>query len=124
MQYIQIDFQAGEKDVAEILAALCDAGAIRTDAKSYRVDDKLSVDTKVDAETVKRLRRHWARAAYDHLNADGDAWFAYNVISVSEKDLERIEQRLRAAYREVRAIVQDSQPSERAALLTLQLSRW
>lgn len=112
------------RDVAKIVGALSGAGAIERTGRSYRVSGRLSVDTKLDADTVKRLRLHWVKAAQAHIEAGGDAWFAYNVISVSEKDCERIEQRLRAAFREVRAIVQDSHPCERAALLTMQLTRW
>jgi hypothetical protein len=45
-------------------------------------------------------------------------------ISVSQRDYERVEQRLRAAFREVRGIVKASEPCEQPALLTIQLSRW
>jgi transcriptional regulator with XRE-family HTH domain len=122
--FIATKLGLNEDVVAEIVLALRAAAVIRLASHTYRVDGKLSVDTKVDIETVRSLRRHWAKAASEHLNDGGDAWFAYNVISVSESDLEQIEQRLRAAFREVRAIVQDSQPSERAVLLTMQLTRW
>jgi hypothetical protein len=62
--------------------------------------------------------------ALERLASDRDDWFAYNVISVSAADLARIEQKLRATFREIRGIVKDSAPTESAALLTLQLVRW
>jgi hypothetical protein len=113
-----------EHEVADILRALGDASVIEHNARSYRVTGTLLVDTKADPDGVQRLRRHWAEVALARISAGEDDWFAYNVISVSEKDSVRIEKRLRAAYREIRGIVQSSEPSERAALLTMQLARW
>jgi hypothetical protein len=43
------------------------------------------------------------------------------VISLSEADLERVREILRAAYREIRALAVTSEPVEAAALLNLQL---
>ncbi|HKP61820.1 MAG TPA: helix-turn-helix transcriptional regulator [Polyangiales bacterium] len=110
--------------VSEIVRALESARVIERVERLYRVSGALVVDTKVDANAVQRLRRHWAQVAAARATGGTDDWFAYNVISCSEKDCELIEQRLRAAFREVRSIVAASQPIERAALLTIQLTRW
>lgn len=82
------------------------------------------VDTKSDPKGMQRLRRHWAKAALSRVGESSNDWFAYNVISVSERDCEQIEQRLRAAFRGSRGIVKDGQPCERAALLTISLARF
>lgn len=54
---------------------------------------------------------------------EGDV-FAYNVLSASRADLDRIRDVLKNAYREIRAIVAASEPSETAALVNLQLLQW
>jgi Domain of unknown function (DUF4423) len=112
-----------EREVSEILATLCDADIVERLAGAYRVKGTLVVDTKGDPEAAQRVRRHWASAALAR-QGHANTWFAYNVISVSEQDCDRIERRLRAAFREIRNIVKESQPAERAALLTIQLARW
>jgi transcriptional regulator with XRE-family HTH domain len=108
--------------VAEIIGALARASVIEPSARLYRVIGNLVVDTK--AAGRPEPAHHWAQVALDRLRRGEPDWFAYNVISVSRADSERIERVLRAAYREVRGIVKDSAPCEQAALLTMQLVRW
>jgi transcriptional regulator with XRE-family HTH domain len=117
---------ASDVDIRQALLALEQAGLIEANQRAYRVTGTLMVDTKLSVQGRKRLRAHWATVAQQRVIADGDdeTWFAYNVISVSASDYARIEQRLRAAYREVRSIVQASEPVEVAALLTMQLCPW
>jgi len=110
--------------VAEIILALVEARVIELHGGTYRVVGALVVDTGVEPDLYERSRRHWAHVALERAQTGQGTWFAYNVISVSKKDCDRIEQRLRAAFREVRGIVRASEPCERAALLTIQLSRW
>jgi hypothetical protein len=110
--------------VLQVVAALVDAAVLEWVNDHYEVTGSLAVDTRDSAAMTVRSRHHWARVAYERVQRNESDWFAYNVISVSEVDCDRIEQILRAAYREVRGIVSQSQPSERAALLTVQLARW
>lgn len=117
---------ASDAEVRDALRALEHAGLVDRQQRAYRVTGTLMVDTKLSAGGRKRLRTHWAGVAQRRVSEgeEGDSWFAYNVISVSASDYARIEQRLRAAYREVRSIVRASEPSEVAALLTMQLVPW
>ncbi len=86
---------------------------------------ELTVSTNGTPEQRRDLRLHWAAVAQRRLQEGADSdWFAYNLIAVSKEDSIRIEERLRAAYREVRAIVADSKPEEVAALLTMHLVRF
>jgi hypothetical protein len=110
-------------EVAHIIQALANAGVIEKSARRYRVAGTLVVDTKAPPRPFNP-GQHWAQVALDRLRRGEPDWFAYNVISVSHADSERIERVLRAAYREVRGIVKDSEPCEQAALLTMQLVRW
>ena len=111
-------------EVRAVVSALLAAGVVEATPRGLRSLAPLVVDTKGDPGAALRLRRHWADVAARRAGAENDDWFAYNVISVSAADCARIEQRLRAVYRELRGIVRESEPSEQAALLTLQLVRW
>jgi hypothetical protein len=57
----------------------------------------------------------------DRLSKGGEGLFAYTVFSVSGTDLDRIRELHKAYYQEVRAIVAQSEPVDRVALLNLQL---
>jgi transcriptional regulator with XRE-family HTH domain len=125
--FVAHTLRAPEAAVETAIVALSDADIIRAafpNPGPYAVVGSLLVDTRASAEDMRRVRRHWQEVSMNHVDAGSGDWFAYNVISASEADLERIEERLRAVYREIRSMVMHSQPSERAALLTLQLVRW
>lgn len=123
-EYIASVLELDPELVAHIVEVLEGAGAIRRGSDSYRVIGSLVVDTNVTEQSRARLAAHWAQVAQARVQAGKGDWFAYNVISVSQRDCSRIEQILRAAFREIRGIVKESTPTEQAALLTLQLTRW
>jgi transcriptional regulator with XRE-family HTH domain len=102
-------------DAERLVRVVEEAGAL--DAARRR--DALTVDVAPTAEEHRRLRAHWARVAADRVAAgvDGDL-FSFNVFAVSRADLARIRELQRSFYREVRAIVADSEP-EVAAMLAL-----
>lgn len=108
--------------VRHALSELERAAVIRREGGAYRVAGNLTVDTTTDPAAVREHMAHWARVAFDHFGEpDAGNLFAYNLISVSGEDLSRIRELLRATYREVRAIVAASEPTQTAALLNLQL---
>ncbi len=49
---------------------------------------------------------------------------AYNVVSASSTNLDRIHELLQRTYREVRSIVAASEPTEQVALVNIHLLRW
>jgi hypothetical protein len=68
------------------------------------------------------LLGHWsAVAARRIVERRPRDFFAYNVLSCSRADYERIRGLLRRTFREIQSIVAASEPSERVALLNLQL---
>lgn len=79
------------------------------------------VDTRRDQKAAHALRAFWADVARQRMDEPGDALFSHSVFSVSERDYQRIRDLQKAYYQEIRAIVADSQPVERVALLNLQL---
>jgi hypothetical protein len=71
-----------------------------------------------------KLKAHWSGVGLARALAPqaGD-WLAFNVISASAADLDRIREVLRHAFREIRAIAAGSEAQE-VALLNLQLVTW
>ena len=112
--------------VERCLERLSRASIVRRDERGrYLVAGTLNVDTHADPEAVRRLMAHWSEVALQHFPRGHDTnLFAYNVLSISHADLARVRELLRSTYREVRAIVAASEPSETAALLNLQLIEW
>jgi hypothetical protein len=106
------------------LEALMRAGVVQRERKRYRTQP-LSVDISGDPQALRQLRHHWSKVASERaLEPRSSDWLAYNVLSCSEPDLERIRELLSATFREVRAIVASSEPSQAAALVNMQLIHW
>jgi transcriptional regulator with XRE-family HTH domain len=123
--YVAGTLGLSDAEAQGILQALLKAGLISKKGKRFEVSADLSVDMGNDPERLFSLRRHWGSVGRARLEeANPCDWFAYNVIAISRADSERIEQLLRAAYREVRTIVAQSKPEEVAALLTIHMVRW
>jgi hypothetical protein len=107
------------------LAALEAAGMARIRDGRYEVGEPLTVDTQASADDVRALRAHWAAVGLARVNSSRpEDWLGFNVISTSARDLERVREILRRAFREIRAIAAASEPAESVALLNLQLVTW
>ena len=79
------------------------------------------IDTRRDPDAAHALRVFWSEVALQRLQARADGLYSHSVFAVSERDLSRIRELQKAYYQEVRAIVAQSEPVERVALLNLQL---
>ncbi|MDD9933305.1 MAG: DUF4423 domain-containing protein [Myxococcales bacterium] len=101
------------------------AGIVELQQGQYQLVSDLVVDTRADLRSMLKLRTHWAGEALRRAGRPGDQdVFAYAIVSVSDEDQQRIASRLREVYREIRAIVSASEPTQRAALITLQMVDW
>jgi len=108
-----------------VLAALEAAGVVCNRNGRYDVGEPLTVDTQASPDDVRGLRAHWAAVGLQRTHAPrADDWLGFNVISASARDLERMRETLRRAFREIRAIAAASEPAESVALLNLQLVTW
>lgn len=87
----------------------------------WEIRQVMSVDTRRDAEAEQRVKRWWAEVALGRLERPESGLFSYNVFAVSEADLQRIQELQLAYFRQMRAIVAQSEPSERVVLASLQL---
>lgn len=109
-------------EVQACLARLLAAQVIEKRGARFVVRSQSAVDTQGGKQALHRLKRHWSEIAAERLQTPRqDDYFAYNVISVSAADLERIRERLRMAFREIRSLVAASKPEEVAALVNLQI---
>lgn len=105
-----------------ILAALENAGVLQSIDGRYQPLQPLTVDTTAEPAAFNRLKAHWTRVALERLSAPREQdWLGYNLMSLSDADLERVREILRNAYREIRALAAASEPVQSAALLNLQL---
>jgi hypothetical protein len=95
---------------------------IRFENRLWREDRPLTVDTRGPKDDMNVLPQHWTTVAGNRLTARrARDFFAYNVMSSSRADYERIRQLLRRTFREIRAIVAASEPAETVSLMNLQL---
>lgn len=101
------------------------AGILREEEGRFTVSGQLTVDTRADPQALRQLMAHWSDVALNRFESRKESdMFAYNVLSVSHRDLTRIRELLRSTYREIRSIVAASEPAEVAALINLQLVSW
>ena len=107
-----------EEQGLKLLAA---AGQIRRRRGRFEAAEVLAVDTRRNAEQARQLRRFWAQEAVRRFDRRPDAAFAYNLFSISHADLERIRALHRSYFRELRAIVAQSEPPQTVALVTMAL---
>ena len=105
---------------AACLDLLAHAGELRWDGQRWRPAGAQAVDTRSDPAHSRQLKAWWAKVGLDRLGQDPDGLWSYNVISVSEADLHHIRELHLAYVRAVRAIVAESAPAERVAVLNVQ----
>lgn len=109
---------------ARLLRVMTAAGLIRHHGGRYLPGDAMTVDTGTQREGVVS-RLHWSRVAHSRLHRLGsDEIASYNVFSCSRRDLDEVRERLRACFREIRAIIAASEPAEVAGLVQIQLFPW
>jgi transcriptional regulator with XRE-family HTH domain len=109
-------------DEARCLEALVTSRAVELVGGRYAVRTLAAVDTRGGAEALHRLKQHWCDVARARLPVprEGEV-FAYNVVSVSRKDLSKIREKLRSTFRDIRSMVAASNPEQVAAVVNLQL---
>jgi hypothetical protein len=102
------------------LRLLAAAGLARWDGRRW-VGEDTAVDTRRDAATSAQLKGHWASVGQQRLGVGAPGLFSYNVFTVSDADLVRLEALHRQYFQQLRAIVSDSQPGERVVVANVQL---
>lgn len=87
----------------------------------WQLREVMAVDTRRDPAAERRVKRWWSEVALDRLESGAPGIFSYNVFAVSEKDLSTINDLYRAYFRQIRAIIAQSEPSERVVVASMQL---
>jgi transcriptional regulator with XRE-family HTH domain len=111
---------------ARCLDELERAGVVQVQGGRYVPVAPLTVDPRADAAEMRALGATWSDVSVARQRAarrEGDM-FSYNLFSASREDLERIRELHLAYYREVRAIVAASEPSETVAMIQVHLMEW
>ncbi len=116
----QVGITRAEED--QSLQLLSESGQIKKRRGRFQVVEATLVDTRPNPEAARKLREFWAEQAVARMKAQPSAVFAYNVFSVSRADLERIRALHRNYFRELRALVAQSNPAECVALVTMSLA--
>lgn len=109
------------EEEARCLELLRRTGQVKERRGRYVMGDALTVDTRRDEERARELKAFWSDASTARLRRGKPGTFSYNLFSVSRKDLERIRDLHTAFFRELRAIVAQSEPVECVALATTHL---
>ncbi|HEX2876298.1 MAG TPA: DUF4423 domain-containing protein [Polyangiaceae bacterium] len=81
----------------------------------------LTVDTRYNPDAGRKLLTWWGEVGVARLQQGSRGQFAYNLFTVSERDLERLRDLHRAYFTELRSIVAASEPAERVVVANLQL---
>ncbi len=104
---------------------LVTAGVITHREGHYLDAGPLSVDTTAHPDMIRGLKSHWTEVAKQRVQTPGERdLLAYNVVSLSKDDYQRVRQLLRETFREIRTLVAGSAPTDTVALLNVQWLEW
>lgn len=105
--------------IQSCLDFLLDTGQITWTGTHY-AQAPIVVDNRSHPE-VWRIRAHWTRVGEQRIEAGAPGQYSYNVFTCSRADFERIRAAHLQYFRNLRAIVADSQPGEVVAVANVQL---
>jgi len=103
------------------LCLLAESGQIHRVKSRWKPAGVMAIDTRRYPEVNVRLKGWWAKVGLEQLEAGNQGLFSYNVFTVSDADLESLRELHLAYFRQLRAIVSDSQPGERVVVANVQL---
>jgi hypothetical protein len=96
-------------------------GQIERQGQRWQVQQTLNVDLAADPEAVQRLKAWAAEIGLRRISSGSEGLYSYNLFCVSESDYQKLQGLHRAYFRQLRAIVAESTPSERVVMTNLQL---
>jgi DNA-binding phage protein len=110
-----------QKEEQQCLQLLARTHQISFRQRHWQLRDVMAVDTRRDPAAERQVKRWWSEVALNRLDQGASGISSYNVFAVSEKDLATINDLYRAYFRQIRAIIAQSEPSERVVLASMQL---
>jgi transcriptional regulator with XRE-family HTH domain len=96
-------------------------GQIEREDGRWQVKQTLNVDLASDPAAVQRLKAWAAELGLRRITSGSEGLYSYNLFCVSEADYQKLQGLHRAYFRQLRAIVAESTPSERVVMANLQL---
>ncbi|MFT5680933.1 MAG: transcriptional regulator with XRE-family HTH domain [Myxococcota bacterium] len=103
--------------VSECLTLLREAGQIRSVGGRWQRLEVQAVDSRIPSRPTD-LKRWWTGVALSRMEA-AEGVASFTICAVSEHDFGRIQQLQRRYYRDLRALIAASTPSQRIVLLNL-----
>jgi hypothetical protein len=103
------------------LQLLESTGQIERQHQRWLVQQTLNVDLAADPDAVRRLKAWAAEIGLRRITSGSEGLYSYNLFCVSESDYRKLQSLHRAYFRQLRAIVAESTPSERVVMTNLQL---
>jgi DNA-binding phage protein len=103
------------------LQALATARQIKPGGGRWVLDQTQTIDTRADPARGRRLKAEWLKVALHRLEQGATGAFSYNLMAVSRHDLQRLREMHIAYFRNMQALVADSEPSECVVLFNADL---
>jgi transcriptional regulator with XRE-family HTH domain len=110
-----------EKEVAQALHALQEAGQVRRHRGGWKNVRNQTVNTAQDPARARQLKAFWFQVAVDRLRADAPGFFGYSLFAITEQDLRRLREVQLEYIRQMQSIIAESSPGERVGLYAVQL---
>jgi hypothetical protein len=110
--------RSDEERCIELLEKL---GQVRWQGSRLVVTPVDTLDTRADAEAERALKAHWTAVGLERLRRGHDGQYSFNVFTVSGSDLIRLRELHLRYFRELRAIVSESQPADHLVVANVQL---
>jgi hypothetical protein len=109
------------QDESACLSLLVRMGQLQDTEGKYRPTRTINVDTRRDPIATRELASFWMKEGAERVLTPGKGRFAFNSFAVSAKDLARAKDLQSEYFRQLRALVAESQPAEAVCVATFQL---
>lgn len=107
--------------VRAALRLLEKSGQVKRSGGRLRPVHQDLVDTSTDVGRRRALRTFWARVAVQRLATGAEGIHAFNLFAIAERDIPRFRELHREFFERLRALANESEPSERVMLYSGQL---
>lgn len=105
----------------ECLELLVELGRLSLSGGRYASSGTLAVDTRPDPGATRQLASFWMKQGAERVLVPESGRFAFNTFGISHADFERVRELGARYFRELRAIIGESEPTEMVAVATFQL---
>lgn len=111
----------GDGDIQQMLSLLEATGQIQHNGDHWEPLQASPLNMRLHKETAPQHRAFWARVAAEQAPVSADGLCAYNVCGVSHEGYAQLKRLQREYLQKARALIEQSEPVERVALLQVNL---